>query len=532
MAVQSGRWQSSAAARTAEGWTLERLTPPSKLYSANGIRTGQDGRIYVAQVAGSQISAVDPDSGAIETISPIGGGITGPDDLAFDEAGNLYCTEITMNRVSVLRPNGTAEVLTGDIHVANPITYHQGRLIAGELRMGGRILELDRNGGAPRTIYEGVPMANAFEVGPDGMLYFPAQAANEIWRIGLDGGEPEVVARDLGVPDSVKFHPDGTIVSTQVASGQVLKIDPRTGEKSVLADIGPGLDNVAFVGSRTFVSHITGSIHEIVAPGQAKPLVEKGLEWPMGLAVNGDGAVCVADGMFAYTVRPGGALELVGTLFWPGYPGFMRGLAASGANEWVVTTANGTVARWVPGQEAETLAHGLEVPMGVAVSSGAVIFADAGAGRVFSIEAGAVTEVAQLDKPYGVAVSDAGTVYVSQPDRGRVVKLVGGKAETVLDGLGWPEGLAIGGGKLYVVETAGKRVSELDLATGERRTLASDLPVGTPPGVPALRLGGVGDMCGPMWSLTGIAAAPDGTLYVSADGEGSVIALRPSKKEV
>jgi sugar lactone lactonase YvrE len=529
MSQTTGRYVSPHPPGLAEGWTLERVTQPTRLYSANGIRTGADGRIYVAQVAGSQVSAVDPDTGAIETISPMGGGITGPDDLVFDEEGNLYCTEITTDRVSVLRPNGTSEILAGGVIVANPITYHQptGMLIAGELRMGGRILELDRAGGIKRTIYEGVPMANAFEVGPDGKLYFPAQAANEIWRIDLAGGEPEVVAKDLGVPDSVKFHPDGYIVSTQVGSGQVLKIDPRTGEKSVLADIGPGLDNVAFVGKRTFVSHITGSVHEVLGDGKAKPLVDKGLEWPMGLAVNSEGTVYVGDGMFSYSISRGGAMELAGTLFWPGYPGFARGIAASGANEWIVSTANGTVARWTPGQEAETLAHGFEIPMGVALSGAAVVLADGGAGRVVSVESGQVTELARLDKPYGVAVS-GGTVYVSQPDSGRIVKLAGGKAETVLDGLGWPEGIAIRGDKLYAVETGAKQVIELDLTTGAKQVLAGNLPVGTPPGVAPLRLGGVGDMCGPMWTFTGIAAANDGALYVSGDAEGSVLALRPA----
>ncbi|MEO6092272.1 MAG: gluconolaconase [Novosphingobium sp.] len=529
MVEQSGRYTAPAPATSAEGWRLERLTRPSRLFGANGIRTGKDGRIYVAQVAGSQVSAIDPMTGAIETISPTGGGITAPDDLAFDDDGNLYCTEITSNRVSVLRPNGRAEIIAADIFVANPITVHQNRVIAGELRMGGRILELDRNGGAPRVIYEGVPMANAFDVGPDGKLYFPAQGVNEIWRIDLAGGEPEVVARNLGVPDSVKFHPDGYIVSTQVFSGQVLKIDPRTGDTSVLADIGPGLDNVTFVGNRIFVSHITGSIHEIVAPGDARPLIDKGLQWPMGLAVNPDGTVYVGDGMFAYAVAPGREIEQAGMLFGSGFPGFVRGVASSGAREWIVTTANGTVARWTPGEPAETLAHGFEIPIGVALSASAIIFADAGAGRVLSLENGEVTELAAgIDKPTGVAVSGDGTVYVSQPDAGRIVKLVGGKSTTVLDGLSWPEGIAIRGDRLYAADTGAKSLVEIDLTTGAQRALASNLPIGTPHGVPALRPSGVGDMCGPMNSFTGVAAGADGALYVSGDAEGSVLALRPA----
>ena len=148
--------------------------------------------------------------------------------------------------------------------VANPITFHQGRLIAGECRMGGRIMELDLNGGAPRIIAKDVPMPNAFSVGPDGKLYFPVMGTNEIWRISLEGGAPEKVAGDLGVPDSVKFDAQGFIISTQVHSGQVLRIDPRTGDRTVLAHLTPGLDNSTFVGKRMFVSNISGYVTEIL----------------------------------------------------------------------------------------------------------------------------------------------------------------------------------------------------------------------------------------------------------------------------
>ena len=54
----------------AEGWRLDRLTAPSRLFGANGLRTGPDGRIYVAQVTGSQISALDLDTGEVETSAP------------------------------------------------------------------------------------------------------------------------------------------------------------------------------------------------------------------------------------------------------------------------------------------------------------------------------------------------------------------------------------------------------------------------------------------------------------------------------
>ncbi|RZK00927.1 MAG: gluconolaconase [Novosphingobium sp.] len=530
MTQTTPRYVSTNPAQTVEGWTLDRLTRPSRLFSANGLHTGKDGRVYIASVGGSQVSAIDVDTAEIEVISPMGGAIIGPDDLTFDDEGNLYVTEITENKVKVLRPNGTSEVLA-DLRVANPITFHQGRLIAGELHYGGQIVEVNRGGGIERVIADNVPMANAFQVGPDGKLYFPAQAANEIWRVDLDGGEPEVVVKDLGVPDSVKFHPDGYIVSTQVHSGQVLKIDPRTGAKEVLADIGPGLDNVAFVGNRTFVSHITGSIHEIVAPGQAKPLVEKGMQWPLGLAVAEDGELFIADGGFTYTLQPGGEPELAGMLFSPGFPGWVRDVAAAGAGEWIVTTANGDVARFRPAaEESEMLAQGYDRLMGVDVaSSGAVVFAEMPTGRLLSVEGGNVSELARgLDQPMGVAVGPDGAVYVAEAGAGRVTKVAGGKTETVIDGLGTPEGLAIVGGKLYVVDTDSKQVIESDLAGGNRRAIGANLPVGAPAGIIPKQLGSVGDMCGPMTTFAGLAAGGDGTIYVAGAAEGSVLALRPA----
>ena len=173
MPQPSARYTAARPAGLADGWIQERITEPSRLYGANGVRTGPDGRIYVAQVSGSQISAIDIETGTIEAISPMGGDIVGPDDLAFDSDGNLYATEITEGRVSVRAPNGTTRVLQGDMPVANPITFHEGRLIVGECRVGGRIMELDLNGGAPRMILDNVPMPNAFSVGPDGKLYTP-----------------------------------------------------------------------------------------------------------------------------------------------------------------------------------------------------------------------------------------------------------------------------------------------------------------------------------------------------------------------
>src|SRR5258708_14470368 len=154
----------------AEGWRLEQLTAPSRLFGANGLRTGPDGRVYVAQVTGSQMSALDLRTGQVDTVSAKGGDIIAPDDVAFDSSGNLYATEVMDGRVSVRDAAGRTRVLRDDLPSANGITFHRGRLFIGECREGGRLLELDRSGGAPRVLLENVPSPNAMEGGPDGLL--------------------------------------------------------------------------------------------------------------------------------------------------------------------------------------------------------------------------------------------------------------------------------------------------------------------------------------------------------------------------
>jgi hypothetical protein len=108
-----------------------------------------------------------------------------------------------------------------------------------------------------------------------------------------------------------------------------------------------------------------------------------------------------------------------------------------------------------------------------------------------------------------------------------VVKLTGSGVETVLDGLQRPQGILVREGRLYTVDAGAKALIAFDMESGARRTIATDLPVGAPPGVIPKPLRGLPPFSGPQGPFAGIAAGPDGTLYLSADAEGSVLALRP-----
>jgi len=529
MTNQTGRYPTEGLPNVAEGFTLERLTPPSRLFGANGLRTGPDGRIYVAQVSGSQISAIDPGNGRVETISAKGSDIIAPDDIAFDASGNLFATEVMDARVSMRSKDGRTRVLRDDLPSANGITVHQGRLFIGECRIGGRIMELDLNGGEPRVLASDVPMPNAMEVGPDGLLYFPVMGTNEIWRVNPNGGAVEKVAGDLGVPDSVKFDAEGFIVSTQVASGQVLRINPRNGERTVLAQLEPGLDNLTFVDKRLFVSNFNGQISEIASNGAIRTLLPHGFNGPFDIAVDNSGKVYVADGPNLFQLLPDGTTKSLGMLFTPGYPGYTRGLTAVGDGELIVTTAAGQIARYKPASsESEVIAQGFDQLFGVAVTSrGAVIAAELGTGHVVCAQSGKTEVLATgLKDPTGIALDEQDTCLVAESGAGRVIRLVRGGVETVVDGLQCPQGILVRGGKLYIVDVGTKSLIAFDLKLKTRQTLATNLPLGAPPGVVAKPLRGFPPFTGPMGPFAGIAAGADGRLYISADGDGSVLSLK------
>lgn len=516
--------RASFSQNLAAGWHSCVVVPASRLHGANGLRAGKDGRIYVAQVAGSEISALNPDTGDIEIISPMGKGFTAPDDLVFDEQGNLYATELTSGRVTVKRTNGEYQVLHDDMPCANPITYYRGKLYSGECAPGGRIFESNPDGSNRRLVLENVPMPNAFDFGPDGRLYVPIMGCNEIWAVNIDNGETQVICKDLGVPDSVKFNRQGQIISTQVASGEVFEINPMTGEKKRLVQLSPGLDNCVFIGDRLFVSNMTGHLVEITGQDQYRSIIPEGLQWPMGLAVDTQGTLFIADGGFSYSLDSVGHKRLLGMLFSPGYAGFTRGVASEKPGQWLITTANGDVARFNSvACESEFLAKGLDQPMGVAPVNGGALVAEYGAGRVLLITHSETKIISKnLDKPAGVAVADDHTVYVSDAASGEIKRICGSRCETLIDGLSRPEGIAYHSGRLYCVEVGAKRLIEIDPATASKNCIAACIPVGGPEGV-RQQIGAVGVLAGPMTSFTGLTVDANGQIFVAGDADGSVL---------
>jgi glucose/arabinose dehydrogenase len=159
--------------------------------------------------------------------------------------------------------------------------------------------------------------------------------------------------------------------------------------------------------------------------------------------------------------------------------------------------------------------------------NGAWVVADGGEGRVLAVLGTEVKVAARgLSRPTGIAAAPDGSCYVSEAGQGRVVHVNGG-ISPVIEGLKEPHGVLLSGDDLYVVDAGAHELVCYSTKTQKRETIARNLPVGAPPGVVPPRLMGIpGLLQGPLTMFAGIAQDRDGTIYVAADGDGSILAVR------
>ena len=110
-----------------------------------------------------------------------------------------------------------------------------------------------------------------------------------------------------------------------------------------------------------------------------------------------------------------------------------------------------------------------------------------------------------------------------------MVRLTQGGVDTVLDDLQKPQGILVRDNMLYVVDTGAKELIQFDMVSNSRQVIATDLPVGAPPGVVPKFLDAIGVLSGPMGPFADITGGKNGVLYVSADAEGSVLEITPNQ---
>nr|WP_312866333.1 PQQ-binding-like beta-propeller repeat protein [Streptomyces boluensis] len=525
---------------------MRRLNAPNPLWGSNGVAFGPDGRLYVAQFLAGRISALDPATGELDDVVPMGGPVRSPDDLAFGADGSMYIADLVPGLVWRRAPDGAYTVVSDEVKVPNGITCVGDRLFVNEMRMGGRLLELFPDGGAPRVLTEGLAFGNAMQLGPDGHLYYPHMVTGEVWRIPPDGGAPERVAQDVHEPVAVRFDQGGVLhVLSRGEAGLVTRIDLHgSGSRTVLTSGLTGLDNAAFdPENRMYVSSFaSGGVTELHPDGRTRTVVPRGLDGPYGVTVDLGGTVYAADhyrvAVPPPTPAPDGADPVETPLLRP----FAHGITAA-AGLLHLASQYGEVTTYDPKTGTTRVrAQGLRRPTGIAAGpDGTLVIAETDAGRIVTLDADdTLTVLAEgLPRPVDVALDADGRVYVSDELGGTVLRIDGPEGPdaatdaagpvTVVDGLDAPQGLTVLGDELFTVETGTRRLLAVSLSTGQLRVEAEELPVGPPPGtVPRAEAAlFTHAMPGLPRPFAGVTAAPDGTLLLAANGEGTVLRLSP-----
>jgi len=517
------------------GWAVAYAQKPSPLIGANGIRLGPDGRLYVAQAFGSQISAVDVTTGTIDTIVPINGDILHPDDLAFDSQGTLYATEIETGRVNARLSDGTTRVIGDGLVFPNGITIHNDRIFMDEFRQGGGMYELYLDGRPRRLICDNLPMPNALCLGPDGYIYFPAVGVSEVWRVHVDGGQPQKFAGDIPMPIAVKVDAHGFVYVPSAMTGEVWKIDSKTGARSRVGVTRPGIDNIAFgKAGELYVSQCTdGGVTVFSENGDQRVLVDSAMLGPWGMGRARDGGVWVADGLSTGRIEPNGTVRRLSNI-GHAFPGFLRGIAESADGTLIASNSAGEVVRFRPGGDRLVLASGIGQVMDIAeMSDGSIVACDADNGMLLTIKGKECAATAKnLGRPTGLDAAPDGGVYVTDTEGGRLLHVKEEHVAVVATGFMEPHGVVCRGDKAIVVDCGAKSLVAVALQGGAMDIIALNLPVGAPKGVvPNILKEIPASLPGPIVPFADVAAGGDGTLYVSGDGDRSILKIHRADQE-
>ena len=126
-----------------------------------------------------------------------------------------------------------------------------------------------------------------------------------------------------------------------------------------------------------------------------------------------------------------------------------------------------------------------------------------------------------LAGPVQMTLGKDGVLYVTEA-AGKLVRITRRRQRDacVASGLALPEGVAqTPWGTFIVAEAATARLVEIDPASGTRRTVAENLPIGRT-GARAFRR---------RTSPTGVAVGADGTIYFSANKNNAIYRVRPMR---
>ena len=470
--------------------------------STNGLSFGPDGTLWVANVFGSTITQIDPESGAIISQLTAADSVFFPDDVIVASNGDIYWTEIALGNV-FKKPVGEPAFpllpglfVTPGLNSANPLTLSddETRLFAagcyGAPPLNNDFVEIDPvNGGIVNTLRSNVEgCASNGMSWNEGFLYAPQPFEDSILRIDPDNGDIEVVTEDWPVPIGTAFDSQGDLYALAQGVGEVVKIDidntDTQNNRTVIAEIPVAwADNIAINDDdRIFISSATdSSISEVLADGSLRTVVPGQFQLTLGVNVIGDILYSThPSGIVSYDRRTGELIDHYRAAF--GVSGFPFALSSVvwGDNLVLMSAFNGDIVLWDPVAN-EPLADGLlPGPIDAQPFENDLIVTTA-TGEIFRVDESftVLDVVANVPGSTGLAAK-GGDVWVADHPNGTVLQIIDDgvtleEPVVAFGDLAGPEGLDIRNNRLFVVEGASGTLTSIHLKSGKRKTVGTDL---------------------------------------------------------
>jgi sugar lactone lactonase YvrE len=497
--------------------TLSVLASGANIAGANGIIFSPDNQLYAASVVGSDITVIDPESGAIVRRLGTAEGVIGPDDIAFGPDGSYFWTSILTGEVAGFNKDGDRVVAAQLTPGVNPITFSDdGRLFVSQCFFGTGLFEVDPLGVKPaRVIAEDLGPGcglNGMDWGPDDRLYGPRWFTGEVVSFDVDSNEMRVEATGFQTPASVKFNSKGELHVLDTGNGKVFKLSGK--DQQLIATLTPGLDNFAFDNTdRLFVSSFTdGFIKRVEADGSLTTLQPGGMAHPGGMTLfKGELVVADLNTIRFYDPMTGDETRVHRNILGVGKVGGAMNLAADGEHLILASWVDSDVRVWDPasGEILERYSD-LKGPVAAVRFNDQLIATEAGAGRIISLGKAGVTALFSLPSPSGLVIAN-NALYVTDRDSGRIYQL--GKAGAllpepllVISGLTTPEGIVMAGEDFIVAEGSTGEIKRVTAAG--KQTLLATIPAGTP--APS-------DHQPSSMVFNGVTLGPDGAIYATGE---------------
>jgi len=466
----------------------------AQLSTPEALALDNTGHLYIADSYNARVRMVDLHTGVITTVAGNGqdgasgdGGpaahaeLSFPKGLALDNAGHLYIADSYNSRVRV-------------------VNLHTGVITA----VVGNGKQGDSGDGGPAT-HAQLNEPDSLALDHAGHLYI-ADSKNERVRVvdlhtglittfvgnGLSGGRGDggpTTQAELDRPDGLALDNAGHLYIADSRNNRVRVVNLHTG----------------------VITAVAGNGHS-GANGDGEPATQAQLNDPAGLALDNAGHLYIAD----YNDHSVHMVNL--------HTGLITNQAQLGGQEGLVLDNGGHL------YVSDSNDHRVSV---MNLHTG-LITTIAGNGMSGESGDGGPAAQAQLNEPHGLALDDAGHLYIADLGnaRVRVVNLHTGVITTLVgngqqggsgDGgpavhaqLDGPDGLAVdNAGHLYISDDGNSRVRVVNLRTGLITTVDGQEPVPTPTYVPAPTGDGGPATQATLYGPAGLALDSAGLLYIS-----------------